>query len=64
MAWLWLLLLRHSAKSSHAQEERLTTLTELVIRLHLPHAIVVRLYRCKKQRCYSNTVNDGHSWLW
>ncbi len=37
---LWLLLLRHSAKSLNAQKERLATSHLLVTRLH---AIVVRL---------------------
>ncbi len=40
---LMLLFFRHSAKSSIAQEERLATSPQLVIRLHVPHAIVVRL---------------------
>ncbi len=38
------LLLRHSANSSIAQEERPATSSYLVTRLHLPHAIVVRLH--------------------
>ncbi len=37
------LLLRHSAKSSIAQEERLVTSSYLVTGLHLPHAIVMWL---------------------
>ncbi len=39
-----LLLFRHSAKSSIAQEERLATSPLFVTRLHRPHAIVVRLH--------------------
>ncbi len=42
-----LLLFRHGAKSLNAQEERLVTSPQLVTRLHLPHAIVVRLHVCK-----------------
>ncbi len=41
---LLLLLLRHSAKSLNAQEGLLATSPELVKRLHLTHAIVVRLH--------------------
>ncbi len=41
---LVLLLFRHSAKSLNTQEERLATLPQLVTRLHLPHALVVRLH--------------------
>ncbi len=41
---LLLLLFRYSAKSLNAQEERLATSPQLVKRLHLPHAIVVRLH--------------------
>ncbi len=43
MLLLLLLLFRHSAKSLTAQDERLATLRRMVTRLHLPHAIVVRL---------------------
>ncbi len=39
-----LLLFRHSANSRNAQEEHLATSPSLVTRLHLPHAIVVRLH--------------------
>ncbi len=39
-----LLLFRHSAKSLNAQDERLATSLYMVTRLHLPHAIVVRLH--------------------
>ncbi len=38
------LLFKHSAKSLNAQEECLATSPLLVTRLHLPHAIVVRLH--------------------
>ncbi len=41
---LLLLLFRHSAKSSNAQEERLATSPLLVTRLNMLHAIVVRLH--------------------
>ncbi len=41
---LLLLLFRHSAKSSIAQEERLAILPYLVTRLHLLHAIVMRFH--------------------
>ncbi len=37
------LMLRHSAKNLNAQEECLATSPYLVRRLHLPHAIEVRL---------------------
>ncbi len=37
------LMLRHSAKNLNAQEECLATSPYLVRRLHLPHAIDVRL---------------------
>ncbi len=46
-AQLSLLLLssfQHSAKTSIAQEERLATSRYSVTRLHLLHALVVRLY--------------------
>ncbi len=36
-----------NVKSLIAQEERLATSPPLVTRLHLPHAIVVRLHECK-----------------
>ncbi len=36
--------LRHSAEKLNAQEERLATSPQLMTRLHLPHAIVVRLH--------------------
>ncbi len=39
-----LLLFRHSARSSLAQEERLATLVLIVTRPHLPRAILVRLH--------------------
>ncbi len=39
-----LFLLRHGVKSLNAQEERLATSSYLVTRLHLPHAIAVRLH--------------------
>ncbi len=42
-----LLLFRHSAKSLNAQDERLVTSPYLVTRLHLPHAIEVRLHMRK-----------------
>ncbi len=42
-----LLLLTHSAKNLNAQEERLATSPYLVTRLHLPHAILVRLHVLK-----------------
>ncbi len=38
------MLLSHSAESVNAQKERLTTSPFLVTRLHLPHAIVVKLH--------------------
>ncbi len=38
------LLLTHSAKNSIVQEERLANSILLVAKLHLPHAIVVRLH--------------------
>ncbi len=41
------LLFRHSAESYNAPEERLATSPLLVTRLHLPHAIEVRLHMCK-----------------
>ncbi len=41
---LLLLLFRHSAKSLDAQDELLATSFQMVTRLHLPHAIVVRLH--------------------
>ncbi len=41
---MFLLLFMHSAESLNAQEERLDTSPYLVTRLHLPHAIVVRLH--------------------
>ncbi len=41
---LLLFLFRHSAKSFKAQEERLVTSPQLVTRLHLLHAIAVRLH--------------------
>ncbi len=41
------LLFRHSAKNLNAQEERLATSPQMVTRLHLPHAIVVRLHERK-----------------
>ncbi len=42
-----LLLFRHSAKSLNAQDELVATSTRLMKRLHLPHAIVMRLYVLK-----------------
>ncbi len=42
-----LLLFRHSAKSFNAQKERLATSPQLLTRLHLLHAIVVKLHVCK-----------------
>ncbi len=39
-----LLVLRHSAKSLNAQEERLAISPVLVTRVDLPYVIVVRLY--------------------
>ncbi len=39
-----LLMLRHSAESLNAQEERLATSPYLMIRLHLPHGTVLRLH--------------------
>ncbi len=42
-----LLLFRHSAKNLNAHEERLATSPQLVTRLHLLHAIVVRLHALK-----------------
>ncbi len=41
---LLLAVFRLSAKSLIAQEERLTASPKLLTRLHLPHAIEVRLY--------------------
>ncbi len=41
---LLLLLFRHSAKSTNAQNEHLATSPQLVTRLNLPHAKVVRLH--------------------
>ncbi len=38
-----LLLIRRSAKTLNAQEERLATSTQLVARLHLSHGIVMGL---------------------
>ncbi len=38
-----LLLFRHSANSLNAQEEHLATSPKFMTRLHLPHAIVVKL---------------------
>ncbi len=43
-ARLCVLLFRHCAKSFNAQDERLATSPYLISRLHLPHAIVVRLH--------------------
>ncbi len=40
-------LFMHSAKSSIAQEERLAASPSLITRLHLPHAIIVRLHVIK-----------------
>ncbi len=37
-------MFRHSAKSFNALEEHLTVSPLLVTRLHLPHAIIVRLH--------------------
>ncbi len=42
-----LLLFRYSARSLNAQEEHLATSPQLVTKLQLPHAIVVRLHVCK-----------------
>ncbi len=39
-----LVLFRHNAKSLNAHEERQTTALKFATRLHLPHAIVVRLH--------------------
>ncbi len=39
-----LLLPRHNAKTLNAQEGRLATSPQLVTRLQLPHAVVVRLH--------------------
>ncbi len=39
-----LFLFRHSAMSSITHKERLATLLELLTRLQLPHALVVRLH--------------------
>ncbi len=39
-----MLLFKHSTGSSIAQAERLAISPELVTRLHLPHAMVVRLH--------------------
>ncbi len=44
---LLLLLFRHSAKSLNVQDVRLASSPQLVTRLHLPHAIVVRLHKLK-----------------
>ncbi len=44
MPQLLSLLLSHCAESLNAQEERLATSPLLVTRLHLPHAIVVKLH--------------------
>ncbi len=54
-----LLLFRHSAKSLNAQEERVATSPYLVTRLHLPHAIVVRLHVRKSGRswCLSSSLS-------
>ncbi len=41
-----LLLFRHSAKSLISQEERLATSPQSVTRIHLPHALEVRLHMC------------------
>ncbi len=41
------MLNRNSAKSLNTQEEHLATSPSLVTRLHLPHAIVVRLHERK-----------------
>ncbi len=41
------MLFRHSAKSLNAQEEGLVSSPPLETRLHLPHALVVRLGMCK-----------------
>ncbi len=41
---LMLLLFRYSAKNLNAQEVRLVTSPQLVTRLHLQNAIVVRLH--------------------
>ncbi len=57
---LLLLLFRHSVKSLNAQDKRLATSPWLVTRLHLSHAIAVRL-RVRKS-CYPHTGNGGHSW--
>ncbi len=39
-----LLLIKHYAKSSISQEERLATALKLVAGLHLPHAIAAKLH--------------------
>ncbi len=59
---LWLLLLfRHSTKSLNAHEERMATSPELVTRLYLPHAIVVRLHvhtgNGGRSRCLSSSLS-------
>ncbi len=41
---LLLLLFRHSAKSSNAQDEHLSSSPWLLTRIHLPHAVAVRLH--------------------
>ncbi len=44
---LLLLLFRHSSKTLNTQKERMATSPLSVTRLHLPHAIVVRLHMRK-----------------
>ncbi len=56
---LWLLLFGHSAKSLNAQLERLSTSPELVARLHLAHAIEVRLHVCKIKVVILTTETAG-----
>ncbi len=58
---LLLLLFRHNAKSLNVQEERLAISPQLVTRLHLPHAIVVKLH-LRKSNVVILTGNDGHNW--
>ncbi len=53
-----LLLIRHSAKTLNAQEDRLATSPQLVARLHLPHAIVMGL-RLRKTNGYILTQESA-----
>ncbi len=58
---LLLLLFRHNAKSLNVQEERLAISPQLVTRLHLPHAIVVKLHLHKSNVVILTPETTGSS---